>query len=76
MGFHEADHFLNGRPSSVSVPVNRGTGNWCVLTALFCSGSKRNQEEPVPLAEKATTAFMTLAIASVGPACVALLLLL
>ena len=34
------------------------------------------QEEPMPLIEKAATALMTVAIAGVGPACVALLLLL
>ena len=34
------------------------------------------QEEAMPLTEKAATAFMTVAIAGVGPACVALLLLL
>ena len=34
------------------------------------------QEEPMPLIEKAATALMTVAIAGVGPACVALLLFL
>jgi hypothetical protein len=44
-----------------------------VLRALLCWV----EEEPVRLdAEKAATAVMTVAIAGVGPACVALLLLL
>ena len=53
--------------------LNRGTGQPVRHSERYHVGV---QEEPMPLAEKAATAFMTVAIAGIGPACVALLLLL
>ena len=56
----------------IRVPLSRNRATGEVLRRYHVGV----QEEPMPLTEKAATALMTVAIAGVGPACVALLLLL
>ena len=63
-------------PASVDlikrVPLSRNRATGEVLRRYHVGV----QEEPMPLTEKTATALMTVAIAGVGPACVALLLFL
>ena len=56
----------------VRVPLSRNRATGEVLRRYHVGV----QEESMPLTEKAATALMTVAIAGVGPACVALLLLI